>query len=117
MDLIFDEVFRALTYLLIAGVVYMAYKLAHEKAMSDGKGRALWSGLLWCAGIALFASFTLGNPTCIDSDQDMYGTHCYQYDNDGFQPSTEQRVASFSYFFVLLYVPVVIGAHKGASSY
>lgn len=109
MEVIYHEIFRAIKYLLIAGVVYFAYKTARDNA-EDGKYKnVLWKGLLWCMGIGLFASLTLGNPTCIEQSDPVYGG-CEQYADNGYEPSTEQRIASFVYFIILLYVPVVAGA-------
>lgn len=36
-----------------------------------------------------------------------------KYADDGFEPTTEQRVANFAYFMTLLYIPVVFGAFSG----
>jgi len=57
---------------------------------------------LFCAGIALFASATLGKPSCIDSETDNRGTTCYEYADDGYEPTNKQRGANFSYYMVLL---------------
>ncbi|BCX16101.1 MAG: hypothetical protein KatS3mg098_330 [Candidatus Parcubacteria bacterium] len=112
MELIFHEIFRALGYLLIAGVVLFAWKTARDNSKDGKLKEVLWKGLLWCAGIALFASFTLGNPSCIEQSDPVYGG-CEQYADDGFEPTTEQRVANFAYFMTLLYIPVVFGAFSG----
>jgi hypothetical protein len=111
MDIISDEIFRAVGYLIIAGVVYFAGKTASDNS-KDGKYKTvLWRGFLLCAGIALFASITLGNPSCESYDDDsLYGSSCEYYADDGYEPTTEQRVGSFAYFMTLLYIPVVIGA-------
>lgn len=109
MDVISNEIFRALGYLLIAGVVYFAGKTASDNS-KDGKYKTvLWKGFLWCAGIALFTSVTLGNPSCESYDDPLYGG-CEYYADDSYEPTTEQRAGSFAYFMTLLYVPVVIGA-------
>ena len=112
MELIFDETFKALGYLFIAGVVAFAWKTARDNARGGHLKTVLWKGLLWCAGIAFFASITLGNPTCEEVSDPVYGG-CEQYTDDGWEPTTEQRVAKFAYFMTLLYVPVVIGAYNG----
>ena len=112
MEAISHEVFRALGYLLIAGVVWFAWKQGHDNARGGKLKEVLWKGLLWCVGIALFASFTLGNPSCEIQGDPVYGG-CEQYADDGYEPTTEQRAASFAYFLILLYMPVVIGAFNG----
>lgn len=110
--MIFDEIFRALGYLLIAGVAFFAWKLARDNAKGGKLKSVLWKGFLWCGGIALFASFTLGNPSCIEQSDPVYGG-CEYYADDGFEPTTEQRTANFAYFMTLLYIPVVFGAFNG----
>jgi hypothetical protein len=70
-------------------------------------------GLLWCGGIALFASFTLGNPTCEIQADPVHGG-CEYYADDGYEPTNEQRAVSFAYFMTLLYIPVVVGAFNGS---
>ncbi|OGZ31545.1 MAG: hypothetical protein A3H02_02450 [Candidatus Niyogibacteria bacterium RIFCSPLOWO2_12_FULL_41_13] len=111
MEIIFDKIFRALGYLFIAGIVYFAWKTASDNAEGGKYKTVLWKGFLLCAGIALFASFTLGNPTCEEQSDPVYGG-CEQYADDGFEPTIKQRVAHFAYYMTLLYIPVVIGALK-----
>lgn len=116
MELITHEIFRALGYLLIAGIVSFAWKQASDAAEKENLKKVLWKGLLWCAGIALFASFTLGNSTCEIQADPVYGG-CEQYADDGYEPTTEQRAANFAYFMTLLYIPVVIGMFNGKKKY
>jgi len=103
-----EEIWKALGYLFMAGILATAYNLAHDSKL--GRNKLLMQGLLICAGLALFASFTLGQPTCIDEETDNRGSTCYEYADDGYTPTTEQRVAKFFYFMTLLGVPVVAGA-------
>jgi len=112
MELIFHEIFRALSYLFIAGVVLFAWKTARDNSRGGKIKEVLWKGFLWCAGIALFASFTLGNPTCVEWSDPVYGG-CEQYADDGFEPTANQRAARFAYFMTLLYIPVIFGAFNG----
>lgn len=112
MELVFEKIFKALGYLFIAGIIFFAWSTARDNA-KDGKLKwVLWKGLLWCMGIALFASFTLGNPTCEERSDPVYGG-CERYADDGFEPTTEQRVAQFAYVMTLLYIPVAFGAFNG----
>jgi len=113
METISTEIFKALGYLFIAFIVYVAWLMARKNAGSGNFKMVLWKGFLWCAGIALFASFSVGDPTCIDSEQDLRGSTCYEYADDGYQPTTEQRAAQFAYWFTLLYLPVIFGAYGG----
>src|SRR3989344_2611171 len=101
METIFDEIFKALGYLFIAGIVYFAWKTANDNAEGGKYKTVLWKGFLWCAGIALFASVTLGNPTCEERSDPVYGG-CEQYADNGYKPTTEQKVARFAYFMTLL---------------
>jgi len=109
MEMVFNEVFRALGYLLITGVVLFAWKMARDNARGGKLKTVLWKGFLWCAGTALFSSMTLGNPAREERSDPVYGG-CEQYTDNGYEPTTEQRVASFTYFMTLLYLPVIIGA-------
>jgi len=111
MEIIFDEILKALGYLFIAGVVYFAWKTASDNAKGGKYKTVLWKGFLWCAGIALFASTTLGNPTCQERSDPVYGG-CDRYTDGGYEPTNEERVARFAYVMTLLYIPVVIGALK-----
>lgn len=111
MSLVFDEIAKAVGYLLIAGIVAFVWKTARDSACEVGTKKTLWKGFLWCAGIALFASITLGNPTCEEVSDPVRGG-CDSYADDGWEPTTEQRLANFAYFMTLLYVPVVIGAYQ-----
>ena len=109
---ILNEIFKALSYLIIAAIVLFVFKTARDNA-KDGKLKTiLWKGFLYCGIIALFASVTLGDPTCEVQGDPVYGG-CEQYADDSFAPTTEQRVANFSYFMTLLYIPVIFGAFKG----
>lgn len=112
LDAIFDEFFKALGYLMIAGVVSFAWIQARDNAKSLELKKVLWNGLLWCGGIALFASIMLGSPSCEVQGDPVYGG-CEQYADDGYEPTTEERASRFAYFMTLLYIPVVIGAFNG----
>ena len=112
MGNIWHEISRAATYLLMAGVVSFAWKLGLDNARGGKYKHVLWKGLLWCGAIALFTSFTLGSATCEVQSDPVYGG-CDQYADNGYTPTTEQRVGNFVYFMTLLYVPVAIGAYYG----
>lgn len=112
MEEIFNEVFRALSYLIIAGVALLAWSVAKHHAKGGKLKMVLWKGLLWCGGIALFSSIMLGSSTCEVRGDPVFGG-CEQYADDSYEPTTEQRVANFSYFMTLLYIPVVFGAFSG----
>jgi hypothetical protein len=114
LNMIVEEMFRAGGCLFIAGIVHAAYWTAKVHAKGS-RNAVLLKGFLWCAGIALIASISLGEPTCIEKDDPMYGG-CAEYADDGYELTTEQRVANIAYNMTLLYVPVVIGAFSRAKS-
>lgn len=107
-----SEIWRALGYLFISGIVVFIWKQASDAVKKEGFRMVLGKGFLLCFVIALFGSFTLGDPTCEVQDDPVYGG-CDQYTDDGYTPTTKQRIANFSYFITLLYVPVIFGAFNG----
>lgn len=109
MDIIFDEIFRALGYLFIAGVAGAAWKIAYDQAKETGFKKVLWKSLLWCGGIALFASITLGSSTCTSYSPGPFGGDC-DYRTGGYEVTTEEQVANFAYFMTFLYIPAAFGA-------
>lgn len=112
MESVGNEIFRAGGYLIISGIIYFAWNTAREETIKGSFKEILFKGLCWCAGIAFFASITLGNPTCEEQVDPVYGG-CSQYADNGFEPTTEQRTASFAYYMTLFFIPVVIGTFKG----
>lgn len=112
MEIVFDEIFKALGYLFIAGIVYFAWKTAYDAAKKEGLKQALWKGFLWCGGLALLAVIFLGRPTCEDSSDPVFGG-CDSYADNGYEPTVNERFAKLAYFITLFYVPVVLGSYKG----
>ena len=112
MGLVGSEILKAGGYLIVAGLVIFAWNTAREETIKSGYKEILFKGLCWCAGIAFFASITLGNPTCEEQTDPVYGG-CERYADDGYEPTTEQRVASFAYYMTLFFIPVVMGTFKG----
>ncbi|MEK7631931.1 MAG: hypothetical protein AAB445_03645 [Patescibacteria group bacterium] len=112
MGKIWDEVVRAIGYLFVAGLVTFAWQQARNYARGGKLKLVLWKGFQFCAGIAIFASLTLGNPTCIQQDDPVYGG-CQEYDSDGYQPTSEEIISTFVFYMILFYAPVVFGARKG----
>ena len=112
MEIISEQFFKAIAYLLISGAIYLVYSIARDSAKSGKFKKTLWQGLLACAGIALFASISLGDPTCLEQADPMYGG-CSEYADDSFEPTTTQKVAHFVFYFPVLYIPVVRGAYLG----
>ena len=106
METISTEIFKALGYLFAAVILYSVWKMARENTRGGNFKMVLWKGFLWCTGIALFASFSLGNPTCDIQSDPLYGG-CDEYADNSFEPTTEQRTAQFAYWLTLLYLPVI----------
>ena len=106
---VFDEIFRALHYLLISGVVLFVYRLTQDNIKKIGFSSTILTGLLWCVGVALLGSFFLGNPSCLEQSDPIFGD-CVYYADDGYEPTMKQRVAGFAYLMTLFYVPVIFGA-------
>jgi hypothetical protein len=109
--MITDEIFKALGYLLIAGIVSTIYHEAQHYTEGGKLKMVLWKGFLWCAGIAFFASLILGSATCEQKSDPVYGG-CEEYADDGYEPTTQQRIANFAYLMTLFYIPIVFGALK-----
>jgi hypothetical protein len=107
--MISERIFDALYYLFLAGIISIVFRIARNKAIEIGLKKTILNGLLWCIGIALFSSITLGNPSCEYKSDPVYGG-CEEYADDGYEPTNEEKVANFAYFIVLLYTPVVLGA-------
>ncbi len=112
METILNEIFKALLYLFIAGIIYFTGKIAYNNAENGKYKTVLWKGFLWCSGIALVTSLILGYPSCEDMEYDTMGSHCVYYADDGWEPTTTQRFGNFAFIMTILYIPVVIGASK-----
>lgn len=108
-DVITAELFHVLRDLFIAWVVWFSYKTTLEASEEHGRWWAAWRGALWAAGLALFASATLGQPSCEDTGDGLRGG-CESYEDNGYTPTTEQRFARFLFFALLLGAPSVAGA-------
>lgn len=110
MELLTNEIFRAMGFLFIVGFLGLAYQLATDVAKKTDRNSVLWKGLLWCVGIAIFASLMMG--THIENcEDDPTGCGVVQ----DYQPTNEQRIARFGYYMTLFYVPVFLGALNGKS--
>lgn len=105
------ELFQVARDLAIAGLIYLAYSNARNAVERAGRIAILFRGLGWVLGIAAFASFSVGRPSCEDSDP-LYGG-CEQYADDGYEASGDQRFAVFIYWALVFGVPVVMGVMAG----
>lgn len=111
-DVFSDQLIQVARDLAVAGLVYIAYKLARDASKTSGRISALWRGWAWSLGLAGFAALIMGNPSCSGGDP-MFG-YCDQ-GGDGFAPTIAARLARFLYYALLFGVPVTIGAmaYKG----
>ncbi len=108
-----NEIFRALGYLFIAYIAYFSWKTAYDAAVKGGLKKTLLKGFLICAGIALFSAFNLGSHS-ESCDDPIYGS-CERVQD--YEPTNEQRFASFIYFMTLLYLPAIVGTIKGNNEF
>lgn len=106
-DILSDQLIQVARDLMLAGIVYIAYKTARDASKSSGRVSALWRGWAWSLGIAAFAALMMGSASC-DSGDPMFG-YCDQAD-DGFAPTDVERAARFLYLAILFGVPVTMGA-------
>lgn len=102
-----DQIFQVVRDLVIAGIVAGAYITA--KRADTGCWETVWRGFLYCGGIALFAALVMGQPSCEDAGDRLFGG-CEAFADDGYEATPKQRAARFLYYFVLLYIPVLIAA-------
>lgn len=109
MDLIYSEIGRAAEYLFVSIFIYAAYDIALKSSETNKK--VLFNGLLICAGIALVGGLSLGDPSCVEYEYGKQG-HCYEYAEDGYEPTSNQIMANFAYLFTLLFVPTVFAVAK-----
>lgn len=114
-EIIFNEAFRAIGFLLGAGLIVLVYSLAKNFSKDSDKGlySSLLTGLAACAILGFINYSNLGNPTCINSETDDRGTICYEYADDGYEPSQEERISVFVYWFILTIIPVGLGMTAG----
>ena len=106
-----EQVFKALGYLLIAVIIYFAWRLSFDAARQKPLAVVLLKGAIWCAVVAFIGTVNLGNHIERCDDDPLYGT-CDRAED--FSPTNTERIATFMYYLVLLYPPVVVGALQGA---
>jgi len=102
---------RALGYLVVAFIVYMAFWFARASRGKDkekASPKLIGQALLVVVGIATAAAVWKGDPVCVDSETDPFGGTCYEWD-DGFDATLPDRAETFAYFLALFGIPVAIG--------
>lgn len=106
--MILNEVWRAVGYLFFAGIISYIYSLVINS--EDDWKKLLKQGLLYCfIGSFILASF-LGKPSC--ESRDGYDGPCESYADDGFEPTNEQYISEFAFYFTLSFVPVLYGINQ-----
>lgn len=101
---------RALGYLFFTVVIVYIYNQATQSKHNWKK--ILGQGFLWCAGGSLILSLMLGRPTCIDREEDGRGGTCLEYADDSFEPTNEQYMAQFAFYFTLSFTPVLVAVNQ-----
>lgn len=107
LDVLASDAVQAGRDLAVAGLVYLAYKIARDAAQASGRVSALLKGAGVVVVLGTIAALMLGNGSCGDSAP-LFG-YCSQSEG-GFAPSVAQRAAAFLYWLILFGVPVVMGA-------
>ena len=110
MGLVYSEIGRALEYLFVAFIAYVVYDTSLKA--SDSNRRVLLKGLLICAGIACLGTLALGSASCIEYQDDVRGGICYEYADDGYEPTNEEFFANFAFLLTVLYGPVILAIMK-----
>jgi hypothetical protein len=115
MDSIWNEVFRAVGILIGAGLIALVYIIAKSVTADSRKSlyMCLLIGLLSCAALGLINAANVGSPTCLDSETDNYGTVCNEYDDDGYEPSFEERAGVFAFWVTVSIAPIGFGINAG----
>lgn len=103
------EIWDAVRALMLAGVILVTYRTAKQAGEKSGRWIALRNGILICGGLAIFAAATLGSPSCEEQDDPLRGG-CERYADDGFDPTSDERLAKLIFWLILLNTPMVIGA-------
>lgn len=121
-DSIYSEMFRALSYIFFAIIVYSSWRLGNnglEKETSNEDNKIyelhykdcvirLGKGILIIFTIAFIASYVLlGNSSDCSEETDPIRGSCNQVVD--FKPTQEQRNANLAYYITLLGIPYVLG--------
>jgi hypothetical protein len=107
-EILGSEALQAGRDLVIAGLVYLAYKTARDAAQNAGRIPAMLKGGGFVLAFAAIAAFMLGQPSC-DSGDALFGA-CDVTAEDGFAASSAARAGTFLFWTLLFGVPVILGA-------
>lgn len=108
-EVYFDTIYEVARALCLAFLALQAYNLTRDYGEKAGRFSALSRAAAWIAGIAIFAAVMTGSPSCEESDP-IGG--CYQYADDGYEPTLDERGTKFLFWGLLLGVPAGFGLMK-----
>ena len=103
-----SEIYKAIGYLIAAGIIALIYHFAKSQGLS--RDDLLLKGFGACFLLAVVLTFTLGQPTCEESDYSIQGSSCIEYADDGYTPTTEEYFGKFVFYMLVFYVPTAFAA-------
>jgi hypothetical protein len=106
-----EDFYNIIVLLPVIFVMYIAFILTRASAKVSPSTflNFCFKCSLWVIGIALFASITLGAlPGICDGPNFLECAKVFSYN-----PTFQQRVSTFGFTLVFLYLPVLIGAYMG----
>lgn len=107
-EILGSEALQAGRDLLMAGLVYLAYKTARDATQNAGRIPVMLKGSGLVFALAAFAAVMHGQPSCENGDP-LFGA-CEQQTDEGFEASGAQRAGVFLFWSLLFGVPVMLGA-------
>lgn len=104
---------KAASYLFMTGVAYIIWKIAYNQTNKSESSfmKLMITGFFICAIIAFLATINLGTHRENCDDDPIYG-RCDRVQD--YEPTAKEIASNFSYFIILLYVPIVLGIYKGS---
>jgi hypothetical protein len=111
-----EQIWDAVRSLALTAVAVFVFKTARDAAKGMGRWSAGWRSVAWCCGIAAFAAFSLGEPSCEEQGDPLRGG-CEVVADDGFEPSIDERLALFVFWALILTTPALFGVADGASQF
>lgn len=111
-DAISSGLSRAIASLLLAAIIYGAYRAGQQTGREHGWRKGALGVLGGCLFLAALAGGSLGSGTCEDAGDPLRGG-CEDRADDGYTPSASQVVTQFFYVFFLLLGPTSLGLFGG----
>jgi hypothetical protein len=107
-DALGSEALQAGRDLVIAGLVYLAYKIARDATQKAGRIPVMLKGGCFVLALAALVAVMLGQPSCNSGDP-LFGG-CAEQAGGGYAASNAARAGAFLFWSLLFGVPVVLGA-------